>query len=63
MNNLSKLGAQLLEIWRQLGVSQRISVLAATLVLVAGLGTSATIAFQRHYGKADADQRCQAPGP
>ena len=41
MNNLSKLGAQLLEIWKQLGVSQRISVLAATLVLMAGLGTIA----------------------
>jgi flagellar M-ring protein FliF len=35
--NLSKLGAQLLEIWKQLGVSQRVSVLAATLVVVAGL--------------------------
>jgi flagellar M-ring protein FliF len=42
MNNLSKLGAQLAEIWKQLGVSQRISVIAATLVLVAGL---AAIAF------------------
>jgi flagellar M-ring protein FliF len=41
MNNLSKLGAQLVEIWKQLGASQRISVLAATLVLVAGLGTVA----------------------
>src|ERR1019366_1128887 len=41
MNNLSKLGAQLLEIWKQLGASQRISVLAATLVLVSGLGTIA----------------------
>jgi flagellar M-ring protein FliF len=37
MNNLSKLGKQLLEIWKQLGVSQRISVLAATIVLAGGL--------------------------
>src|SRR6185369_1348510 len=35
--NLSKLGAQLVEIWKQLGVSQRISVIAATLVVVGGL--------------------------
>src|SRR5436305_1041881 len=35
--NLSKLVAQLAEIWKQLGVSQRVSVLAATLVVVAGL--------------------------
>ena len=41
MNNLSKLGAQLVQIWKQLGVSQRVSVIAATLVLVAGLGTVA----------------------
>ena len=38
-NNFSKLGKQLLEIWGQLGASQRISVLAATFVLLAGLGT------------------------
>lgn len=37
MNNLSKLGAQLRDIWRQLGTSQRISVASATLVLVAGM--------------------------
>ena len=35
--NLSKLGAQLLDIWKQLGTSQRVSVLSATLVVVAGL--------------------------
>jgi flagellar M-ring protein FliF len=38
-NNFSKLGKQLLEIWSQLGASQRVSVLAATFVLIAGLGT------------------------
>jgi flagellar M-ring protein FliF len=35
--NLSKLGTQLGDIWKQLGPSQRVSILAATLVLVAGL--------------------------
>jgi flagellar M-ring protein FliF len=39
--NLSKLAAQLLEIWRQLGAAQRLSVGCATFVLVAGLGTLA----------------------
>lgn len=39
MNNLSKLLAQLRHIWGQLGASQRVSVAAATFVLLAGLGT------------------------
>ena len=38
-NNFSKLGKQLLAIWSQLGASQRISVLAATFVLLAGVVT------------------------
>ncbi|HUA39703.1 MAG TPA: flagellar basal-body MS-ring/collar protein FliF [Candidatus Sulfopaludibacter sp.] len=38
MNNLSKLLAQLRAIWGQLGPSQRVSVVAATFVLVAGSG-------------------------
>ena len=38
-NNFSKLGKQLLDIWGQLGASQRVSVLAATFMLLAGLGT------------------------
>lgn len=38
MNNLSKLGVQLREIWKQLGTNQRISVILATLVLLGGLG-------------------------
>jgi flagellar M-ring protein FliF len=50
MNNLSKLGAQLLEIWKQLGVSQRVSVLAATFVLVAGLGSLAFWSSRTDYG-------------
>ena len=37
MNNLSKLGAQLVEIWKQLGTNQRVSVITATLALVGGL--------------------------
>jgi flagellar M-ring protein FliF len=49
MNNLSKLGAQLLEIWKQLGVSQRISVIAATFVLVAGLGSLAFWSSRTDY--------------
>lgn len=55
MNNLSKLGNQLLEIWKQLGASQRISVIAATVVLVAGLGMiafwSSSTNYSLLYGK------------
>jgi flagellar biosynthesis/type III secretory pathway M-ring protein FliF/YscJ len=39
--NVSKLAGQLSEIWKQLGASQRISVLAATFVLVL------TLSFRR----------------
>jgi flagellar M-ring protein FliF len=49
MNNLSKLGTQLVEIWKQLGVNQRVSVLAATLVLVAGLGSIAFWSSRTDY--------------
>ena len=49
MNNLSKLGAQLVEIWKQLGVSQRVSVISATLVLVAGLGSLAFWSSRADY--------------
>ena len=35
--NFTKLGQQLLQIWKQLGVSQRLSLSLATLVVVAGL--------------------------
>lgn len=39
--NLSKLGAQLRDIWLQLGVAQRVSVISATLVLLVGMGALA----------------------
>ncbi len=35
--NLAKLGVQLREIWKQLGVSQRLSVVSAAVVVLAGL--------------------------
>lgn len=37
MNNLGKLGVQLREIWKQLGASQRVSVIVATVGLLAGI--------------------------
>ncbi|HEX7652931.1 MAG TPA: flagellar basal-body MS-ring/collar protein FliF [Verrucomicrobiae bacterium] len=49
-NNFSKLGKQLLDIWGQLGVSQRVSVLAATFVLLAGLGTVTFWSSHKEYG-------------
>jgi flagellar M-ring protein FliF len=49
MNNLSKLGTQLVEIWKQLGVSQRVSVISATLVLMAGLGSLAFWSSRADY--------------
>ena len=49
-NNFSKLGQQLLTIWGQLGASQRISVLAATFVLVAGLTATALWSAHAEYG-------------
>ena len=48
--NLSKLGQQLITIWGQLGASQRISVLAATFVLVAGLAATALWSSHAEYG-------------
>ncbi|MBC8095350.1 MAG: flagellar M-ring protein FliF [Akkermansiaceae bacterium] len=48
--NLSKLGTQLLEIWKQLGVSQRVSVLAATLVVIGGLVSLAFWSSRADYG-------------
>lgn len=48
--NLSKLAAQLREIWSQMGASQRISVVAATFVLLAGLGTVAFWSSRAEYG-------------
>jgi len=49
-NNFSKLGKQLLDIWGQLGASQRISVIAATFVLLAGLGTVTFWSSHKDYG-------------
>ena len=48
--NLSKLGAQLRDIWSQLGSSQRVSILAATFVLVAGLVALAFWSSRPDYG-------------
>ncbi|HYG23424.1 MAG TPA: flagellar basal-body MS-ring/collar protein FliF [Verrucomicrobiae bacterium] len=50
MNNLSKLGTQLVEIWKQLGASQRISVLAATIVVLGGLISVAFWSSRTDYG-------------
>ena len=55
MNNLGKLGVQLREIWKQLGASQRVSVIVATVGLLAGLGAiswwSARGDYALLYGK------------
>jgi flagellar M-ring protein FliF len=48
--NLAKLLAQLRDIWKQLGASQRVSVVAATFVLVAGLGALAFWSSRADYG-------------
>jgi flagellar M-ring protein FliF len=37
MNNLTKLGAQLRDIWKQLGFNQRLTVISATVLFAAGL--------------------------
>src|SRR5580765_313341 len=47
--NLSKLAGQLSEIWKQLGTSQRLSVLAATFVLVVGVGSLAFWSSRSEY--------------
>jgi flagellar M-ring protein FliF len=49
-NNLSKLFAQLRDIWAQLGASQRLNVAAATFVLVAGLGALVFWSSHADYG-------------
>jgi flagellar M-ring protein FliF len=49
-NNLSKLFKQLGDIWGQLGASQRLNVVAATFVLVAGLGAVAFWSSHADYG-------------
>lgn len=47
--NLSKLGAQLRDIWLQLGAAQRVSVISATLVLFVGLGALAFWSSRTEY--------------
>src|SRR5580693_4395472 len=55
--NLAQLGQQLLAIWRQLGLNQRISIVLATAVVFVGLGTVALWSsrpdFALLYGKLD----------
>jgi len=48
--NLSKLGKQLQDIWGQLGTSQRLSVAAATFVLIAGLAAISVWSSHTDYG-------------
>ena len=48
--NLAKLFAQLRIIWSQLGASQRLSVAAASFVLMAGLGAMAFWSSRADYG-------------
>lgn len=53
--NLSKLGAQLTAIWKQLGAAQRVSVVLATLAVVGGLAGlsmwSSRVDYSLLYGK------------
>ncbi|HOW64039.1 MAG TPA: flagellar basal-body MS-ring/collar protein FliF [Verrucomicrobiota bacterium] len=57
MKNLNQLGHQLLEIWKQLGLNQRISVVLAAVVVVGGLlGVgfwSSRTEYALLYGKLD----------
>ena len=47
--NLSKLGSQLRGIWKQLGVNQRVSIVSATVVLLAGLSIIAFWSSRAEY--------------
>ena len=55
--NLSQIARQLAAIWQQLGLSQRISVIAATVVVLAGLAGlalwSSRVDYALLYGKLD----------
>src|SRR5580698_7136706 len=55
--NLSQLGQQLVAIWRQLGLNQRISIIMATGVVILGLSSlawwSSRADFSLLYGKLD----------
>jgi flagellar M-ring protein FliF len=48
--NLSKLGSQFLDIWKQLGVNQRVSLICGTAVLLAGLGLVGFWSSRAQYG-------------
>lgn len=48
-NNFKELGKQLLEIWRQLGLNQKVSVLLAAGVVLVGLGTIAFFSSRTSY--------------
>lgn len=47
---LSQLGEQLLSIWKQLGLNQRVSLILATLVVLTGLGGLVYWSSQADYG-------------
>ena len=48
--NLNKIGSQLLAVWKQLGVSQRVSVLLATGAVLASLLGMAFWSSRTDYG-------------
>jgi flagellar M-ring protein FliF len=50
MQNINQLGRQLREIWKQLGTNQRVSVVTAALVLLAGLVLLGLWSSQADYG-------------
>jgi flagellar M-ring protein FliF len=47
--NLSKLGSQLVGIWKHLGVNQRVSLISATILLLGGLGIVAFWSSRAQY--------------
>lgn len=55
--NLSQIARQLAAIWQQLGLNQRISVVAATVIVFAGLAVlafwSSRVDYALLYGKLD----------
>src|SRR5579864_585120 len=57
MKNLNQIGQQLLAIWKQLGLNQRISIVLATLVVIGGLAgisyMSSRVDYSLLYGRLD----------
>ena len=49
MNNLSQLGKQIVAIWKQLGLNQRISIVLAAAAVLAGLASLAWFSNQKDY--------------